>query len=58
MKTDRITKLLLALIALGLFLNAFKPTTVRADTDSSFRHIADDIDQIASGLCLNHNLCH
>lgn len=31
MKTDRVTKILLALIALGLFANTFwKPTQVRA----------------------------
>jgi hypothetical protein len=58
MKTDRTTKLLLALIALGLFLNAFKPISVRADTDSDLRQIADDIHHIADGLCLNHSLCH
>jgi hypothetical protein len=58
MRTDLTTKLLLALIALGLFLNAFKPTTVRADTDSTLKRIADDIDQITSGRCPNHGLCH
>jgi hypothetical protein len=55
--TDRTTKLLLALIALGLFLNAFKPTSVRADTND-MRRISDDIHAIAEGLCLNHALCH
>jgi hypothetical protein len=65
MKTDLTTKLLLALIALGLFMNAFKPATVRADTDSEVKHIADDInrisndiDHITNGVCSNHSLCH
>jgi hypothetical protein len=55
----------LALIALGLFMNAFKPTTVRADTDSEVKRIADDlnrissdIDHITNGVCSNHSLCH
>ena len=57
MRTDRTTKVLLALIALGLFLNAFKPISVNADTND-VRRIADSIDAIANGRCPNHSLCH
>lgn len=57
MRTDRTTKVLLALIALGLFLNAFKPISVNADTNDVHK-IAESIDAIANGRCLNHSLCH
>lgn len=55
--TDRTTKLLLALIALGLFLNAFKPISVRADSDSDLHKIAKAVQEISEGLCLNRNFC-
>ena len=62
MKIDRTTKLLLLMIALGLWLNAVAPLfyakKVSADTDSALQDIANDMDKISSGLCLNSTICN
>jgi hypothetical protein len=65
---DRTTKILLALIASGLWANAVAPVihTARAQYDSSYllrsissdvSSIKSDLDGISSGLCLNSRLC-
>ena len=55
---DRTTKALLALIAIGLFLNVFvpllQPTVVNAQDTSS---IERDVRNIANGICLNIKIC-
>ena len=55
---DRTTKALLALIAIGLFLNVFvpllQPPVVNAqDTSGIERYVR----LIANGLCLNDKIC-
>jgi hypothetical protein len=62
MKVDRTTKMLLLMIAIGLWLNALSPLfyarKVSADTDSALQGIANDISKISSGLCLNSTICN
>ncbi len=62
MKVDKTTKLLLLMIALGLWLNAISPLLyvkkVSADTDSALQGIADDISKISKGTCLNSTICN
>lgn len=64
MKIDRTTKLLLAFIALGLWLNAiaplWHPAKVAADeaqVEHDIHKIADAMDTISNGLCLNSHIC-
>ena len=61
MKVDRTTKVLLLMIALGLWLNALSPLLyvkkVSADSDSALQSIASDISKISGGLCLNNKIC-
>jgi hypothetical protein len=61
MKLDRTTKLLLLMIALGLWLNAIGPFVhvkkVSADSDTALQSIADDMSKISKGLCLNNKIC-
>ena len=72
MKTDIMTKILLALIALGLLMNAFNPwlrPVVRAEAaqnltgrdleevESHLERIANAIQAVARGTCGNDNLC-
>jgi hypothetical protein len=53
--TDKITKLLLAAIAAGLWANvAASPARAQADPWLS---IARDVSAIASGTCANQSLC-
>ena len=62
MKLDKTTKMLLFMIALGLWLNAlgliFQVKKVSADTDTTLQSIAEDINKISKGLCLNRTLCN
>jgi hypothetical protein len=59
--TDRTTKIILAFIALGLWLNALGPflhvKTVSADDNAALQSIADDMSKISRGLCLNSIIC-
>lgn len=73
MQTDKTTKLILALIALALLLNAFvpllQPPVVEATTEPELsaeaemqeivelRSIADTLRSIANGNCRNRILC-
>ena len=64
MKTDRTTKVLLALIAVALFLNAIvplvQPAMVQAQDaaiESHLRQISDNFRTIANGFCLNDKIC-
>jgi hypothetical protein len=61
MKTDRITKLLLALIAAGLWLDVasslIRPTPTRAQDPYDLHRIQRDLDSIARGTCLNNKIC-
>ena len=61
MKVDRTTKLLLLMIALGLWFNAIGPflhvKRVSADTDTAVERIASDMNKISSGRCLNTVIC-
>jgi hypothetical protein len=64
MKTDRTTKLLLLIIALGLWLNLVGslliPIKARADEDSIESRVANvehDVHSIYSGICLNSKIC-
>jgi len=61
-KLDKTTKMLLFMIALGLWLNAlgliFQVKKVSADTDTTLQSIAEDINKISEGLCLNRTLCN
>jgi len=61
-KLDKTTKMLLFMIALGLWLNAlgliFQVKKVSADTDTTLQSIAEDINKISKGLCLNRTLCN
>lgn len=67
MKSDRTTKVLLLLIALGLWVNAlapmFRPTPVVAarpdldDIEKEVRDIAHDVHSIYNGICLNNKIC-
>ena len=68
MTDDRTVKLLLAAIAVGLWMNMavnlFRPIEVQAQSDLSIRsiqtHVASmqiTLNAIAAGLCLNDKLC-
>ena len=68
MPTDRMTKVLLAAIALGLFLNAavdlFRPPTAsaavqfRARTiESHLQRIENHLEGIYTGTCINNKIC-
>jgi hypothetical protein len=61
MKVDRTTKMLLLMIALGLWLNAIGPflhvRKVSADTDTAVQSIASDMNKISGGRCLNTTIC-
>ena len=57
MTTDRTTKVLLALIALGLFFNAIvpfvQPAVVQAQSGTSEIRLR----QISTGYCMNDKIC-
>ena len=66
--TDKATKILLAAIALGLWLNAvnpwIRPLVVWADAESSLSSISSnvnsmetDLGRIARGVCTNSKIC-
>ena len=62
--TDRTTKVLLALIALGLFLNAIvpfvQPAVVQAQSGRSeilLSQIFNELRQISTGYCMNNTIC-
>ena len=64
MKTDRTTKLMLALIAMALFLNAIvplaQPAVVQAQSGTSeirLSQIFNELRQISTGYCLNDKIC-
>ena len=72
MKIDRTTKVLLALIAMGLFLNAIvplaQPPTVQAQapgiiamqnrqTALVINRIHDELARISNGSCRNDKIC-
>lgn len=61
---DRTTKVLLALIAFGIWLNIalpiYRPSVAVAQdfqTPAFISSIASYVQQIATGTCLNHRLC-
>jgi hypothetical protein len=58
---DRIVKVLLALIATGLWANAViplvKPTPAYAILGDPVSNIADALESISSGRCRNQKLC-
>jgi len=56
---DSIAKLLLAVIALGLWANVAVRTVgpAMADDDSHVRQIQNIIENIAKGTCNNHKIC-
>jgi len=64
-KPDRTTKALLFAIALGLWVNVasnwLRPAELSAQNtariQSDVADIAADVNSIASGLCLNSNIC-
>jgi hypothetical protein len=59
--TDRLTKALLAAIALGLWMNVasewLRPVVVRADAASDLSEIAHDVHALYSGVCINRKVC-
>jgi hypothetical protein len=63
--TDKTTKLLLLVIALGLWANALiplihpKPVAAQSlgDIDSRVSNIEDDVHKIARGTCVNTKIC-
>ena len=67
MPTDKMTKVLLAAIALGLFLNAavdlFRPPTVSASVqfgrtiEGHLRYIENYLEGIYRGTCRNKEIC-
>ena len=64
MTTDRTTKVLLALIALGLLLNAIvpflQPAVVQAQSGISeiqLSQIFNELRQISTGYCMNDTIC-
>jgi len=67
MVVDRQTKLLLAVIAIGLLLNAMnpwiQPPRAEAQTEilnsilRAVRSIQSDVSAIAGGICLNSTIC-
>jgi len=56
---DRIAKLLLVAIALGLWANiAIRIVSpAKADDDETVRQIEQIVDSIAKGTCHNHKIC-
>jgi hypothetical protein len=59
---DRATKILLALIALGLWANVLGPVlkplpAYASDTDRLLSRIDDSLNDIARGYCSNKKLC-
>ena len=68
MKPDCTTKVLLLLIALGLWANALVPAlrpaivaAARPDSDDMERdvhNIAHDVHSLYSGICLNTKICN
>ena len=57
---DRTTKLLLLLIALGLWANAFAPSVQAqrlSDLEGTVNNIQQHIFSIATGVCLNQKIC-
>ena len=68
MNTDRLTKTLLAAIAMGLWMNALNPwiwsSTASADIESTMRSILSsvhsiqgDVGKLERGTCFNSKLC-
>lgn len=60
--TDRTTKILLALIALGLWANAVQSSRTSAQpggtlTEFYLRQIQGDISRLIGGTCPNQKLC-
>lgn len=59
---DRTTKILLALIALGLWVNAIVPVlkplpAYASDSERLLSRIDDSLNDIAKGYCSNKKLC-
>jgi hypothetical protein len=58
---DRTVKVLLALIAAGLWANALmplvKPTPAYAQFGDPMLNVADSLQSIARGVCRNQKLC-
>jgi hypothetical protein len=52
---DKTTKIILALIAAGLWANIIAPAAHAQD--AALASIAQNISAIASGICTNHTLC-
>jgi hypothetical protein len=60
MKNDKTMKLLMALIATGLWMNVLGPfflSKAQANADDYLSNIEHDIHSIYSGTCLNRKLC-
>ena len=64
MKTDSTTNVLLALIALALFVNAIvpfaQPAVVQAQSGTSeirLSQIFNELRQISTGYCMNDKIC-
>lgn len=63
MKTDRTTKLLLAIIAAGLLLNGLNPwllaipARAAVEIDSAVTQIQGDLSRIQRGTCSNSKIC-
>ena len=61
MNLDRLTKTLLAAIAIALWINAVNPwiqtRSALAGVDSDISRIQRDVHKIAIGLCLNDTIC-
>ena len=64
MKTDSTTNVLLALIAMALFVNAIvpfaQPAVVQAQSGTSeirLSQIFNELRQISTGYCLNDKIC-
>jgi len=70
MKTDKMTKILLTVIAAGLWANAMtswlKPASALADSELSIplssiersvNSINSDLGSISSGMCFNRKIC-
>ena len=64
MTTDRTTKVLLTLIAMGLFLNAIvpfvQPAVVQAQSGTieiQLSQIFNELRQISTGYCMNDKIC-
>ena len=64
MKTDRTTKILLALIAMALFVNAIvplaQPAAVQAQSgtiEDQLSQIVNELREISMGYCRNDKIC-